>query len=84
VCIESRPPGYPRPLGRGRITQIDSASATRSHDAPGETDWIAAERSFDERYVCSETGLGAEASPGDEVTSGHGAGVEAAGPAAAR
>ena len=84
MCIESRPPGYPRPLGRGRITQIDSASATRSHDAPGETDWIAAERSFDERYVCSETGLGAEASPGDEVTSGHGAGVEAAGPAAAR
>jgi hypothetical protein len=84
VCIESRPPGYPRPLGRGRITQTDSASATRSHDAPGETDWIAAERSFDERYVCSETGLGAEASPGDEVTSGHGAGVEAAGPAAAR
>ncbi len=66
------------------MTQTDSASATRSHDAPGETDWVAAERSFDERYVCSETGLGAEASPGDEVTSGHGAGVEAAGPAAAR
>lgn len=66
------------------MTQTYSASATRSHDAPGETDWLAAERSFDERYVCSETGLGAEASPGDEVASANGAGVETAGPAATR
>lgn len=61
------------------MTQTDSASATRSHDAPGETDWLAAERS-----VCSETGLGAEASPGDEVASANGRAVETAGPAATR
>ena len=66
------------------MTQTDSASATRSHDAPGETDWIAAERSFDERYVCSETGLGAEASPDAEVASAEGAGAGTAGPAATR
>ena len=66
------------------MTQTDSASATRSHNAPGETDWLAAERSFDERYVCSETGLGAEASPGDEVASANGRAVETAGPAATR
>ncbi len=61
------------------MTPNDSASATRSHDAPGETDWLAAGR-----YVCSETGLGAEASPGDEVVSANGAGVETARPAATR
>ncbi len=66
------------------MTQTDSASSTWSHDAAGETDLIAAERSFDGLYVCAETGPGAEDSPGAEVASANGTTVETAGPAAAR
>lgn len=66
------------------MTPTDYASSIRRHDAPGETDWVAAERTFDERCECSETGLGAEGTQGPEVASANGTAVETAGPAATR